>query len=98
MGDTSSVTVTLKVVTTVAVDDKFIAFKTAALSKLVAFKSAKSTVTETSCGIGVGAGVGGIGVGASDRGVTSMSSVSLVSFMPISSISLTSLSFVTVLR
>jgi len=55
-------------------------------------------VVTTSWGIGVGAGVGGIGVGASERGVTSKSSVSLVSFMFMSSCKLAVLALVTLLR
>jgi len=91
-------TKTSKVVTAFTVSDKPIAAKAAFLSKEAADETVTATVIVTSRGTGVGAGVGGTGVGASERGVTSNSSVSLVSFMPISSINLTLLSFVTLCR
>jgi len=77
---------------------KPIATKTAFLSKPAADETAKATTIVTSSGTGVGDGVISGVVGAEERGVTSSSSVSLVSFMPISSINLTLLFFVTVLR
>lgn len=74
------------------------ALNVAAMSKEAAESTTNATLTETSWGTGVGGGVGGMGVGASERGVTSISSVSLVSFIPISAINFSVSPFVTLFR
>jgi hypothetical protein len=74
------------------------AVNVAAMSKEAAETTTNATLTETSWGTGVGGGVGGMGVGASERGVTSISSVSLVSFIPISAINFAVSPFTTLLR
>jgi len=74
------------------------AVSVAAMLKDFAESTTNATLTETSWGTGVGGGVGGMGVGASERGVTSSNSVSLVSFISISFIKFDASPFVTDLR
>lgn len=82
VGSTTHSEVTSNVVATVEPTPAFIPSRILLPSKSAAFVIPAYFNTDiTSIGTGVGAGVGGIGVGASEMGVTSINSVSLVSFI-----------------
>jgi len=98
-GSTSHSEVTLNVATAVEPAVAFIPVRILLVSKASAdVRPEYSCFDTTSTGTGVGDGVGGIGVGASEKGVTSINSVSLVSFMPIKASMSALLFFVTVAR